>query len=246
VDYIETIEINRYIFVFCELCANGKLFDYVVDQPDGCLQEKEARKYFIQLLSALEYLHGQNIVHRDIKLENLLLDDEFNLKVCDFGFSEQLDKNQDDLEERDCGGTLLYCPPEVIQPGFGHNGDSKGKWSIGTEADIWSSGVSLFAMTTGELPFDDDYQPRLKQQILSGKFTFPECSLSKGLIFFFFCFAFLFFFIFLKKFYSLSFKQLTKTQILELQDLIRGMLKTNPKDRLTLKEIQNHPWVTKT
>ena len=162
VKFLDCIETPTHIFVVCELCEEGCLNDYVINTPDGLLSEAEARPFFVQIVNGLRYLHSRGIYHGDVKLDNILLNRRGEIKLCDFGFSESV-AEVSVHEERTYGGTLLYCAPEVLRGGA----------DVGLLADVWSAGVTLYALVTGELPFDDDYEPRLKHKILSGKFAFP-------------------------------------------------------------------------
>lgn len=109
VQLYEIIATETSIWLVFELCAGGELFDYLVEQ--GRLQEVEARRIFGQLCLALGYVHAQGVVHRDLKLENVLLDEKCNVKVADFGFGREFDKNK--LMETYCG-TTGYASPEML------------------------------------------------------------------------------------------------------------------------------------
>lgn len=164
VKFIDFVDTPTYIYVVCELCEEGCLYDYVINSPEGYLSEDEAKPVFVQLVQALSYLHSRGIYHGDIKLDNILLTKSGDIKICDFGFCQYVaERGTLPPEQRNCGGTLLYCAPEVL----------RGTVEVGCTSDIWSAGVTLFALVTGELPFDDDYEPRLKHQILAGKYCFP-------------------------------------------------------------------------
>ena len=167
IKFIDQFETMSAMFVFCELAEQGPLYDYVTESPGGYLCESEARRIFSQIISAIEYLHSHHILHGDIKLDNILLDRDYNVKLCDFGLSCLIspDTGLVTCFTSACGGTLLYSAPEVIQ---------QQDKQIGTKADIWSAGVTLFAMVFGQMPFDDPFEPRLKHMIVTGAFHFPE------------------------------------------------------------------------
>lgn len=124
--------------------AGGELFDHIL--AHRYLKEDAASKLFAQLISGVHYLHSKNIVHRDLKLENLLLDKGRNVIITDFGFANQFETPQDDLMTTSCGSPCYAAPELVITDGT----------YVGTAVDIWSCGVILYAMLSGYLPFDDD------------------------------------------------------------------------------------------
>ena len=141
-DYSDgTHYVNHYgqeatvVYIASELCDNGNLYDWVANT--GAFSEEIARYYFHQLISGLEYLHTQGMSHRDLKLENIMLDDQFKLKIGDFGFASV--KACNDTRK----GTHGYMAPE-IEIGVKYNGGY---------ADIFSAGVILFTMVSQHLPF---------------------------------------------------------------------------------------------
>ncbi|KAH0790533.1 CAMK family protein kinase [Histomonas meleagridis] len=153
----EIIETPKYTYLVMEYAENGSILTYV--NSHGRLPEKVVRRYFSQLISALEYLHEVRLIaHRDLKAENVLLDRNYNLRLIDFGLSNSF--SADSPELKTACGSPAYAPPEMI---LGH------KYT--KAADIWSAGILLYAMVTGELPFDDDDIQRLLQQIA---FTEPH------------------------------------------------------------------------
>ncbi|KAM7076524.1 maternal embryonic leucine zipper kinase isoform 3-T7 [Ciconia maguari] len=137
------IETSKKIFMVLEYCPGGELFDYIISKDR--LSEEEARVFFRQIVSAIAYVHSQGYAHRDLKPENLLIDEEHNLKLIDFGLCAK-PKGGLDYHLNTCCGSPAYAAPELIQ----------GKAYIGSEADIWSMGVLLYALLCGFLPFDDD------------------------------------------------------------------------------------------
>jgi len=147
------------IFMIMEYVSGGELFDYIVKK--GKLKESEARRFFQQIISAVEYCHKHMIVHRDLKPENLLLDSHNNVKVADFGLSNMM---MDGEFLRTSCGSPNYAAPEVIS----------GKLYAGPEVDIWSSGIILYALLCGSLPFDDDHVPNLFRKIKAGHFFIPD------------------------------------------------------------------------
>lgn len=139
--------------------AGKELFDYIVQR--GRMPEDEARRFFQQIIAAVEYCHRHKIVHRDLKPENLLLDDHLNVKIADFGLSNIM--TDGNFLKTSCGSPN-YAAPEVIS----------GKLYAGPEVDVWSSGVILYVMLCGRLPFDDDFIPALFKKISNGVYTLPN------------------------------------------------------------------------
>ena len=152
------IQNESNIYLIMEYIPGKELFDYIVFKHR--LQEMEACKFYQQILSGVEYLYKLGIVHRDLKPENMILDSKKNIKIVDFGLSNLYNKNE--LLETACGSPC-YAAPEMI------NGE---KYS-GLKVDIWSSGIVLYAMICGYLPFEDDNNDILYQKITEGKFTIP-------------------------------------------------------------------------
>ncbi|XP_055885586.1 5'-AMP-activated protein kinase catalytic subunit alpha-2-like isoform X2 [Biomphalaria glabrata] len=147
------------IFMVMEHVAGGELFDYIVKH--GRLKEPEARRFFQQIISGVDYCHRHMVVHRDLKPENLLLDSNTNVKIADFGLSNMMTDGE--FLRTSCGSPN-YAAPEVIS----------GKLYAGPEVDIWSCGVILYALLCGTLPFDDEHVPTLFRKIKSGIFAIPD------------------------------------------------------------------------
>ncbi|XP_039401218.1 maternal embryonic leucine zipper kinase isoform X5 [Mauremys reevesii] len=188
------IETSKKIFMVLEYCPGGELFDYIISKDR--LSEEEARIFFRQIVSAIAYVHSQGYAHRDLKPENLLIDAEHNLKLIDFGLCAK-PKGGLDYQLNTCCGSPAYAAPELIQ----------GKAYIGSEADIWSMGVLLYALLCGFLPFDDEHVMALYRKIMRGKYEVP--------------------------------KWLSASSIL----LLHQMLQVDPKKRITVKHLLNHPWL---
>ncbi|XP_041879068.1 maternal embryonic leucine zipper kinase isoform X5 [Corvus kubaryi] len=155
------IETPKKIFMVLEYCPGGELFDYIISKDH--LSEEEARIFFRQIVSAIAYVHSQGYAHRDLKPENLLIDEEHNLKLIDFGLCAK-PKRGLDYHLNTCCGSPAYAAPELIQ----------GKAYIGSEADIWSMGVLLYALLCGFLPFDDDNVMAVYRKIMRGKYSIPK------------------------------------------------------------------------
>ncbi|XP_006657117.3 CBL-interacting protein kinase 24 [Oryza brachyantha] len=147
------------IYIILELITGGELFDKIAHQ--GKLRENEARKYFQQLIDAIDYCHSKGVYHRDLKPENLLLDSHGNLKVSDFGLSTLAQKGVG-LLHTTCG-TPNYVAPEVLS----NNGYD------GSAADVWSCGVILYVLMAGYLPFEENDLPTLYDKITAGQFSCP-------------------------------------------------------------------------
>ncbi|KAK9459898.1 kinase-like domain-containing protein [Lipomyces oligophaga] len=172
----EIIQNDRYIGIVLEYASGGELFEYIVQNK--YLKDSTACRLFAQLVSGVNYLHSKGIVHRDLKLENLLLDKHKNIIITDFGFANVFDpedliagRPKADLMSSSCGSPC-YAAPEVVI--------SDGKYS-GRKVDVWSCGVILYAMLAGYLPFDDDPKnpygnniTQLYHYITSTPLTFPE------------------------------------------------------------------------
>ncbi|KAI8891349.1 Pkinase-domain-containing protein [Backusella circina FSU 941] len=139
--------------------AGRELFNYIVEK--GRMAEDDARRFFQQIICAVEYCHRHKIVHRDLKPENLLLDANNNVKIADFGLSNIM--TDGDFLKTSCGSPN-YAAPEVIS----------GKLYAGPEVDVWSCGVILYVMLCGRLPFDDEYIPTLFKKINGGIYTMPS------------------------------------------------------------------------
>lgn len=151
----ETFESQKHIVFVIELCPGGDLLTYV--RKRRRLNEDVARHVFRQLLDGLSYCHSKQVLHRDIKLDNALLSADGELKLCDFGVSKQVRK--DELMREQCG-TPAYIAPEIL----------RGKGYLGFEVDVWSAGVVLYAMLHGSVPFNAPDMHDLHKLILTGKF----------------------------------------------------------------------------
>ena len=154
----EILYTQTNVYIVMEYCNNGELFTYIVNHPN--MSRDTIQRFFFQVVSAISFLHQKRIAHRDIKAENILLDDEYNVKLADFGFSKKCDENF--LMKTPCGSPY-YASPEII----------KGSEYDGQKSDIWSIGVLLFALCTGAMPWTAQSQTGLYTQIINAQFEIP-------------------------------------------------------------------------
>ncbi|KAJ2488943.1 hypothetical protein IWW47_005321, partial [Coemansia sp. RSA 2052] len=187
------------LYLVIDLCENGPVqkIDSSMSEP---LQPEVAHKYFTQALLALEYLHEHDIVHRDIKPDNMLLTKNDTLKISDFGESTLHDNNSDKV--RGSSGTPAFMAPELCQ--------SAGEVS-GEAADIWSLGVCLYSFIYGVLPFQGASIIEVLDSVSAGQLHLPDPPPNNE----------------------------------QLNELLVRMLDRNPESRITIAEIREHPWVTR-
>ena len=193
----EIIEEEEKILVIMEHAEKGDLFNYIVDQKK--MPEKESNKFFLQLLSALNYMHSLNIMHRDIKPENILIFGSGHkkyVKFIDFGLSDKYNKG---YNIKTACGSPSYAAPEILA----------GKAYNGLKADVWSLGIVLFAMVCGYLPFEENDEQKLFEKIVNSYFHIPS---------------------------------FVSTLV---SDLLKKLLEKNPKKRLGIREVFEHPWCEK-
>jgi serine/threonine protein kinase len=183
---------SHNFYMVTDLCAGGDLFTYIIEHH--CIDEPTASIFFRQVAGAIAYCHSFSVAHRDLKPENILICKFPHIKVADFGICGFISphKLMDTFY-----GSPCYCSPECL---CHIHYDGK-------KSDIWSLGVLLFAMVTGELPWNTQNATLMSQQIVRGMYTIP---------------------------YPIS---------RECRDLISSMMKVDPRDRLTIEQVLNHPWL---
>ncbi|KAL7981599.1 hypothetical protein Chor_005687 [Crotalus horridus] len=212
----QVMETKSMLYLVTEYAKNGEIFDYLANR--GRLSETDARRKFWQILSAVEYCHSRKIVHRDLKAENLLLDNNMNIKIADFGFGNFY-KSGEPLTTW-CGSPP-YAAPEVFE-GQQYEGPQLDIWILkgwrdlaanflrrrrSTDSLLQSMGVVLYVLVCGALPFDGPTLPILRQRVLEGRFRIP---------------------------YFMS---------EECEHLIRRMLVLDPSKRLSIAQIKDHKWM---
>ncbi|KAJ5647594.1 hypothetical protein N7490_003966 [Penicillium lividum] len=149
----EVIVTESLVWLVLEYCQGDELYNYLLRH--GPLPVDKVKRIFAQLVGAVAYVHSKSCVHRDLKLENILLDKQENVKLCDFGFTREYEGKSSYLQTF-CG-TICYSAPEML----------KGEKYAGEKVDVWSLGIILYALLAGELPYDDDDDQVTKNRILS-------------------------------------------------------------------------------
>ncbi|XP_041971272.1 uncharacterized protein LOC121727461 [Aricia agestis] len=154
----QVMESSHTLYLVTEYAPNGEIFDHLVSR--GRMPESEAARAFAQMVAAVGYCHANGVVHRDLKAENLLLDKHMNIKLADFGFSNEYTVGS---PLSTWCGSPPYAAPELFE----------GRQYDGPKADIWSLGVVLYVLVCGALPFDGGTLSELRAVVLSGKFRIP-------------------------------------------------------------------------
>ena len=165
--FVEVLLTPTHLAIVMEYAAGGELFDRICGK--GRFHEDEARFFFQQLISGLEYCHGHGVAHRDLKRENTLLDggEVPRLKICDFGYSKH---SLIDSEPKSTVGTPAYIAPEVLSR----------KAYDGKAADVWSCGCILYFMLTGSFPFDGKNFVQLQLMVQKTEPYFPPMTFSRN------------------------------------------------------------------
>lgn len=159
ISIIETFQTSEHYVIAMEYLPGGELFDYVLER-DG-LSEAAAKGIFRELAEAVQHCHTNGVTHRDLKLENILLDSKNCPKIADFGLSKEAHKCP--IFATYCGSPL-YTAPEILH----------GRKYMGPECDVWSMGVILYTMLTATMPFDDTNFPKFMKKIDRGEYSQPS------------------------------------------------------------------------
>ncbi len=161
IKFIDKIYSNSKIYLILEYAKGITLKSYMKNQPNQKLNELKAKKIFTQLISALSYLHNKNICHRDIKLDNIIINDNLNIKIIDLGLGIHFQEN---IKLNSFCGTPFFMAPEIYKKEFYY----------GPAVDIWSAGIVLYILLCGKLPFKSNNEKNLKQIICNGYIDFPN------------------------------------------------------------------------
>jgi MAP/microtubule affinity-regulating kinase len=159
----EVIDTRMNVNLVMEMCNGKSLYHYIKKKENMRLPEDECRVIFRQIVSGISYLHENEIVHRDLKLDNILVDpqDNHRIKIIDFGFSIKAAADQK---------LSLFCgTPHYMDPDISRKKDYNGH-----AADVWALGVILFILVTGKLPFFGDFEQDLFRKIQAAKYVFPS------------------------------------------------------------------------
>lgn len=156
----EIIDTNKYVILVMDYVEGGSLHGYLKSKPNRRLEEQDAKRIIRQITEGLRYCHSRCITHRDIKLENLLLDAHKNIKIIDFGFSTCI---PNDKKIKIFCGTPSYMAPEIVR---------KTEY-CGPPADIWAVGVLLFTMLCGQFPYRGATDEELYSKICRADYHIP-------------------------------------------------------------------------
>ncbi|OHT15707.1 CAMK family protein kinase [Tritrichomonas foetus] len=190
IHYFEWFEDDQNLYVVMEYIPKGSLLDFINDNVK--LSENQIQIFALQIVEILNYLHNEmNLIHRDLKAENFLIDQYNNLRLVDFGFAKRFEKD-DSLKQTICGSPIYAAPEMILQQEYS------------SSVDIWSTGVILYAMESGKLPFKVKDMANIAD--IQINFDILDCSP-------------------------------------ELKDLIKKMMTKNPQERISLNEIQKHPFM---
>ncbi|KAL8959557.1 MAG: hypothetical protein Q9193_003605 [Seirophora villosa] len=155
----DVVRTNYHWYMLFEYVNGGQMLDYIISH--GRLKEKQARKFGRQIASALDYCHRNSIVHRDLKIENILISKTGDIKIIDFGLSNLFSPR---AQLKTFCGSLYFAAPELLQA----------RQYTGPEVDIWSFGIVLYVLVCGKVPFDDQSMPQLHAKIKEGVVDYPN------------------------------------------------------------------------
>ena len=210
---LEVFNDEEYMLIIMEYINGGNLYSFVKKRRK--LPEKMAKFLFRQIILGIQHIHSKNVVHRDIKLENILIDFSNNIKICDFGIGKRLN-SEDELLYDKCG-TPMYMAPEIILAN--ENNGYKG-----FPVDIWSSGITLYIMLSGSLPFNLKNKNNIKEGMALNSIK------DKNNIFL------------QNQIVNVKPKEIENISD-EAKNLLKGLLNKDPSKRLTCSQILNHPWL---
>ncbi len=200
VKLVNHFEDNEKLYLIMELAPNGNLYNLIQNNIKEKVKNMVLiKKLIVQSIEIIKYLHSKNIVYRDIKPENLLLDNDYNIKLCDYGWATYFTPGK--FLTVYCG-TPEYVSPEVIK-----------KYPYNEKVDIWGLGVLIFELVFGYAPFSSTFNEERFNNIKSGKINWPKD---------------------------------LNDEYKDLKDLIEKILKVDPKERISLDEIENHSWLRET
>ncbi|KAJ7002071.1 serine/threonine-protein kinase SRK2A [Populus alba x Populus x berolinensis] len=231
----EVVVTPTHLAIIMEYAAGGELFERICNA--GRFSEDEARYFFQQLISGVSYCHSMQICHRDLKLENTLLDGSPapRLKICDFGYSKSSLLHS---RPKSTVGTPAYIAPEVL---------SRREYD-GKLADVWSCGVTLYVMLVGAYPFEDQEDPKNFRKTINVLHSLLCVSLFYSSSFFsFFLFTVNeFLAVYLQRIMAVQYKIPDYVHISQdCRHLLSRIFVANPIRRITIKEIKSHPWFLK-
>ena len=209
---LELFEDKEYILIIMEYINGGNLFSFLKKRRK--VSEKTAKFLFKQIILGIKHIHSHNIVHRDIKLENILIDLNNNIKICDFGIGRVL-SSPDQLLYDQCG-TPMYIAPEILL-------STKQTGYKGFPVDIWSSGIALYILLSGTLPFSFKNGNSISIEESEKNNDNNSEELQFNIV-------------------NNSPKNIENISD-EARDLLKGLLNKNPSKRLTCDEILAHPWL---
>ncbi len=155
----DVVRTTYHWYMLFEYVNGGQMLDYIISH--GRLKEKQARKFSRQIASALDYCHRNSIVHRDLKIENILISKTGDIKIIDFGLSNLFSPTG---HLKTFCGSLYFAAPELLQA----------KAYTGPEVDVWSFGIVLYVLVCGKVPFDDQSMPALHAKIKKGLVDYPN------------------------------------------------------------------------